>query len=68
MSKTTFPKFVEDEGSIFRLTSIKGMVRAEIFDKKSSTFKRVKSSADVLWNGKVISPNDLPPEIRNAKK
>ena len=61
-----FPKFVKVGETIFKVFEEKGFLVALKWDKKSRTFKERYPSADVLWEGREISPNDLPDEIKEV--
>jgi len=57
----TFPKYFKVDGEIFRIRKEGSVLVAEIFDKASSSWRRVPSSADVLWDGiEIPKPDGLP--------
>jgi len=66
MAEATYPKFFKVDGEIFKITEEKSVLVARRWDKKSRTFKEGYPSADVLWEGREISPNDLPAEIKEV--
>jgi len=69
MAKATLPKFVESNGDIFRVSEVNGVLVAEIFDKASRTFKRIKvDMASFLFDtaNKSLDSNDLPSEIKEV--
>lgn len=66
MDKPKYPAFFESDGEIFKVFVENEMLRAAIFERKSSTFVNVPGVLEITREGFEISPENLPAEVKSS--
>lgn len=66
MDKPKYPAFFESDGEIFKVFVENEMLRAAIFERKSSTFVNVPGVLEITREGFEISPENLPSDVKHS--